>query len=186
MHCIHVTSERRAEFLVTRWSCLNFSAQKGTICVVGKSVKDKYSTDSFPAQNGECLENVRDKSHSLDDREHGCPILPQPEGTECASQRRAIYRCDFPRIAAGKTIFLHLGPPRDLLIGGRTDKLVYRAWQALGIIILTPAQDATHRRGAATTRQFVGLGAKGVPTKITTGTKPSKRVHGLPAQEEPT
>jgi len=34
------------------------------------------------------------------------------EGTECASQRRAIYRCDFPRIAAGKTIFLHLGPPQ--------------------------------------------------------------------------
>ena len=67
---------------------------------------------SFPAQNGECFENVRDKSHSLDDREHGCPILSQPEGTECASQRRAIYRCDFPRIAAGKTIFLHLGPPQ--------------------------------------------------------------------------
>ena len=69
-------------------------------------------TTSFPAQNGECFENVRDKSHSLDDREHGCPILSQPEGTGCASQRRAIYRCDFPRIAAGKTIFLHLGPPQ--------------------------------------------------------------------------
>ena len=71
-----------------------------------------YISMSFPAQNGECFENVRDKSHSLDDREHGCPILSQPEGTECASQRRAIYRCDFPRIAAGKTIFLHLGPPQ--------------------------------------------------------------------------
>jgi len=66
---------------------------------------------SFPAQNGECFENVRDKSHSLDDREHGCPILSQPEGTECASQRRAIYCCDFPRIAAGKTIFLHPRSP---------------------------------------------------------------------------
>ena len=40
---------------------------------------------SFPAQNVECFENVRDKSNSLDDREHGCPILSQPEGTECAS-----------------------------------------------------------------------------------------------------
>ena len=68
--------------------------------------------NGFPAQNGECFENVRDKSHSLDDREHGCPILSQPEGTECASQRRVIYCCDFPRIAAGKTIFLHLGPPQ--------------------------------------------------------------------------
>ena len=67
---------------------------------------------SFPAQNGEGFKNVRNKSHSLDDREHGCPILSQPEGTECASQRRAIYRCDFPRIAAGKSIFLHPGPPQ--------------------------------------------------------------------------
>jgi len=77
-----------------------------------RSLLHSPDTWSFPAQNGECFENVRDKSHSLDDREHGCPILPQPEGTECASQRRAIYRCDFPRIAAGKTIFLHLGPPQ--------------------------------------------------------------------------
>ena len=149
---------------------------------------DVLLTWSFPAQNGECFENVRDKSHSLDDREHGCPILPQLEGTECASQRRAIYCCDFPRIAVGKTIFLHLGPPRDLLIGGRTDKLVHRAWQALGIIILTPARDATHRRGAATTRQSAGLGARGV-TKTTTGTKTSKlRVTspGLPARAETT
>ena len=50
-------------------------------------VMKKVSNGSFPAQNGECFENVRDKSHSLDDREHGCPILPQPEGTKCASQR---------------------------------------------------------------------------------------------------
>ena len=71
-----------------------------------------YPGSSFPAQNGECFKNVRNKSHSLDDREHGCPVLSQPEETECASQRRAIYRCDFPRIAAGKTIFLHLGPPQ--------------------------------------------------------------------------
>jgi len=72
----------------------------------------KTPSVSFPAQNGECFKNVRNKSHSLDDREHGCPILSQPEGIECASQRRAFYRCDFPRIAAGKTIFLHLGPPQ--------------------------------------------------------------------------
>ena len=66
----------------------------------------------FPRKMAIFFKNVRDKSHSLDDREHGCPILSQPEGTECTSQRRAIYRCDFPRIAAGKTIFLHLGPPQ--------------------------------------------------------------------------
>jgi len=72
-----------------------------------------FSSLSFPAQNGECFKNVRNKSHSLDDREHGCPILSQPEGTECASQGRAIYRCDFPRITAGKTIFFHLGPPQE-------------------------------------------------------------------------
>ena len=134
---------------------------------------DMEGLGSFPAQNGECFENVRDKSHSLDDRQHGCPILSQPEGTQCASQRRAIYRCDFPRIAAGKTIFLHLGPPQRYLIGGRTDKLVHRAWQALGIIILLPARDAFQRRGAATIRQEAGLGARGV-TKTTMGTRTSK------------
>jgi len=87
-------------------SCWNNSCE--TIGTTQISSSEK----SFPAQNGECFENVRDKSHSLDDREQGCPILSQPEGTECASQRRAIYRCDFPRIATGKTIFLHLGPPQ--------------------------------------------------------------------------
>jgi len=67
----------------------------------------------FPAQNGECSKNVRSRSDSLDDQRHGYPIVSQPEGTECASQRRAICRCDFSRIAAGKTIFLHLGPPTE-------------------------------------------------------------------------
>ena len=62
---------------------------------------------SFPAQNGECSENVRDKSHSLDDREHGCRILPELANITCALQERATPRCDFSRIAAGKTIFLH-------------------------------------------------------------------------------
>jgi len=77
-------------------------------------------------------------------------------------------------------------PHRDHVIGGTTDKLVHRAWQALGIIILTPARDVSHRRGAATTRQSAGLGTRGV-TKTTTGTKTSKlRVPSLPAHAQST
>ena len=86
-----------------------------------------------------------------------------------------------------KPIFLHLGPSTEVSSsGGRTDNSIHRAWQALGIIILTPARDASHRRGAATTRQFAGLGARGV-TKSTTGTNTSKlRVPGLPAHAQST
>ena len=62
----------------------------------------------FPAQNGEHKKNVRTRSNSLDDRTHSYLILPEPAGTTCASQDRATQRCDFSRIAAGKTIFLHL------------------------------------------------------------------------------
>jgi len=124
----------------------------------------------FPAQNGWTSKNDRTRFDSLDDR----PILSQPEGTECASQRRAIYRCEFPRIAAGKTIFLHLGPSTEVSSsGGRTHNSIHRAWQALGIIILIPARDGTQRRGAATIRQEAGLGARGV-TKTTTGTRTKK------------
>jgi len=118
---------------------------------------------------------------------HGCPILSQPEGTECAPQRSAIYRFDFPRIAAGKTVFLHLGPSAEVSSsGGRTDNSIHRAWQALGIIILIPARDATQRRGAVTTRQEAGLGARGV-TKTTTGTRTSKPQDSDPqAHKQPT
>ena len=133
------------------------------------------------------IKKFRTRFDSLDDRTHGCPILSQPEGTECASQRRAIYRCDFPRIAAGKPIFLHLGPSTEVSSsGGTTDNSIHRAWQALGIIILLPARDATQRRGAATIRQEACLGARGV-TKTTTGTRTSKPQDSDPqAHKQPT
>jgi len=149
-------------------------------------VKSALVFVSFPAQNVEVFENIRDKSHSLDDWEHGCPILPQPEGTKSASHRRAMYRCDFHESPLVKPFFCISAPHRDLLIGGWTDKLVHRGWQTLGIIVLTPARDASHRRGAETTRQFAGLGARGV-TKTTTGTNTSKLpVPGLPAHAQST
>jgi len=85
-----------------------------------------------------------------------------------------------------KPSFCISAPHRDHLIGGTTDRLVDRAWQALGIIILTPARDALNRRGAATTRQSAGLGARGV-TKTTTDTKTNKlRVAGPPAHAQST
>jgi len=64
-------------------------------------------------------------------------------------------------------------PLRFTSTRGRTDNWEHRAWQALGIIILIPARDATQRRSAATTRQEASLGARGV-TKTTTGTRTSK------------
>ena len=69
-----------------RYSEMDVCTQRLGLCKDSReqSVYD-IKCASFPAQNGECFENVRDKSHSLDDREHGCPILSQPEGTECAS-----------------------------------------------------------------------------------------------------
>jgi len=124
--------------------------------------------------SGKCSKNVRSRSDSLDDQRHGCPIVSQLEGTECASQRRAICRCDFSRIVAGKTIFLHLGPPTEASspeirqITLKTQGLA-SSWDT----ILIPARDASHRRGATTTRQEAGLGARGV-TKTTTGTRTSK------------
>ena len=68
---------------------------------------------------------------------HGCLILPKPVDTECASQERTTQPCDFSRIAAGKTIFLHLRRPSPQTLTshcGRTDNLEIQAWQALGIL----------------------------------------------------
>ena len=49
-------------------------------------------------------------SHEV--RSHGCLILPRPADTEYASQERTTQHCEFSRIAAGITIFLHGGSPR--------------------------------------------------------------------------
>jgi len=83
---------------------------------------------------------------------------------------------DCPRIAARKTIFLHLlSLPSRLITStcGRTDNSETQDLANSWDDILIPAQDATQRRGAATTRREAGLGAKGV-TKINTGTTTSK------------
>jgi len=73
----------------------------------------------FPAQNGECFKNFRTRIQSLSERKHGCLILPRLEDTECASYERATQHRDFSRIAAGKTIFLHLLAPTESRLGLR-------------------------------------------------------------------
>jgi len=100
----------------------------------------------------------------------------------------ATQRCDFSRIAARKTIFLHLRspPPRLTSTRGRTDNSEIQVLVSSLDNILIPAQDATQRRGAATTRREAGLGARGV-TKINTGTRTSKHQDSDPhAQKQPT
>jgi len=86
-----------------------------------------------------------------------------------------------------KPSFCIFGPSTvDSSLGGRTDNSQHRAWQALGIIILIPARDATQRCSATTTRHAAGLGARGV-TKTTTGTRTSKpQDSNPPAHEQPT
>jgi len=84
--------------------------------------------------------------------------------TKCALQERVTQRCDFPRIAAKKIIFLHLWSPSLRLTStcGRTDNSEIQGLATSWDNILIPAQDATQRRGAATTRREAGLGARGV------------------------
>ena len=136
--CLHVCNSLYMCIRVCTWS-------RDLLCdVVGHTHTHTHTrvhahththTHTFPAQNGDSFKNDRTRFDSLDDRTHGCHILSQPDGTECALQRRAIYRCDFPRIAAGKTIFLHLGPSTEVSsFGGRTDNSDIRAWQVLGIL----------------------------------------------------
>jgi len=62
---------------------------------------------------------------------------------------------------------------------GRTDNSETQGLASSWDIILIPAQDATQRRGAATTRREAGLGARGV-TKINTGTRTSKHQYSDP------
>ena len=181
--------------IVAFWSPRHFICQE--LCVMngqrGKNCgriwepqKTKFNIE-FPAQNGNSLKNVRTRFDSLDDRTHGCRILPYPADTKCASQERATPRCDFSRIAARKTIFLHLqSPPLRLTsTSSRTDNSEIQSLKTWDNILI-PAQDATQRRGAATTRREAGLGAKGV-TKITMGTRTSKYQDSNPnAQKLPT
>ena len=68
-------------FIITSVSVLMVSAVQIQMM---DCLNEGWSLYSFPAQNGECFKNVRNRSHSLDDQAHGCPILSQPEGTECA------------------------------------------------------------------------------------------------------
>jgi len=90
---------------------------------------------SFPRKNAVRLKKNLHETGSLSEKVHGCRILPLLTNTKCASQERATQRCDFSRIAAGKTIFWHLWSSHEAhSICGRTDNSEHRAWQALGII----------------------------------------------------
>ena len=94
-----------------------------------------YIIHEFPAQKCSSIKKVPHKTGSLSEKVHGCRILPYLTNIRCASQERATQRCDFSRIAAGKTIFLHPRSPHEAnSFWGRTDNSVLGAWQALGII----------------------------------------------------
>ena len=83
--------------------------------------------------------------------------------------------------------FCIFGPPTEATSPrGRADNSELRPWQAFGMMILISAQDATQRRGAATTRQEAGLGARGI-TKTTNGTR-TRKPHDSdpPAHDQPT
>jgi len=62
---------------------------------------------SFPRKNAERSTNCSHETGSLSEKVHGSRILTYLANIRCASQERATQRCDFSRIAAGKTIFLH-------------------------------------------------------------------------------
>ena len=69
---------------------------------------------------------------------------------------------------------------------GRTDNSETQVLASPWDNILIPAQDATQRRGAATTRRDASLGARNV-TKINTGTRTSKIQDSDPqARKQPT
>ena len=87
---------------------------------------------------------------------------------------RITKKGDLPlRISTNRGRENHLFASRPSSSAVRQINSIHRAWQALGIIILLPARDASQRRGAATIRQEAGLGARGV-TKPTTGTRTNK------------
>jgi len=82
---------------------------------------------------------------------------------------------------------LHLwsSPPRFTSNCSRTDNSEIQGLATSWDNILIPAQDATQRRGAATTRREAGLGARGVTT-ITTGTRTRKLQDSNPPATQPT
>ena len=68
----------------------------------------RYSASTeFPAQKCRTEKKVLARDQEPSYLVHGCRIPPDLTDTTCASQERATPRCDFSRIAAGKTIFLH-------------------------------------------------------------------------------
>ena len=66
---------------------------------------------SFPRKNAELKEKFC--TRLIRDSVHGCCIPTDLADTTCTSQERATPRCDFSRIAAGKTIFLYFRCPHD-------------------------------------------------------------------------
>jgi len=75
-------------------------------CDAAKSRRRICAKVEFPAQKCWTERKVRHEAVSLSDSVHGCRIPTDLADTTCASQERATPRCDFSRIAAGKTIFL--------------------------------------------------------------------------------
>jgi len=59
----------------------------------------------FPAQKCRTEKKVPHEAVLLCNSVHGCRIATDLADTTCTSQLRATPRCDFSRIAAGKTIF---------------------------------------------------------------------------------
>jgi len=133
---------------------------------------------SFPRKMANVFKMFAPNSGSLDDWTHGCRVHHKTERPSAATSHESR--------PGNPSFFIFVPPTETTSSRGRTDNSEHRTWQALGIIILIPARDATQRRGAGTTRQEVGLGARGV-TKTTTGTRTSK-LHDSdpPAHEQPT
>jgi len=142
----------------------------------------------FPAQK---WPNVKKRSLEIRFARRSDARLPYPILT--GWHQVCITRQDDPALRLPTNrgrenhLFVPSVPPLRLTTTrGRTDNSEHRAWQALGIIILIRAWDATQRRGAATTRQEAGLCARGV-TKTTTGTRTSKHQDSDPqAHKQPT
>ena len=132
---------------------------------------------SFPRKNAERSKNCSHETESLSETVHGCRISPYLAYIRCASQERATQCRDFTRGAPGKTIFLHFCSARATLVGvkqiTRTLQGLASSWDS----ILTPARDATQRRGTPSSRRAnAGLDTNGV-------TKPCKGSNGGKVQD---
>jgi len=125
----------------------------------------------FPAQKCRSIKKRSHETGSPSEKVHGCRILPYLANNRCASQERATQCCDFSRSAAGKTFFCIPCLRTSHTRWGKTDNSDLQGLASPWDNILTPARDATQRRGATTSRRAtVGLGTKGV-TRTFTGTK---------------